>query len=182
MPTVRYVRQAALGTTSLLALALTGLTAHPAGAAEPADAAANQTVIIHTVKTPSLVLDLQGGSANPGTPVILYNAHGGANQRWEMVPVQGDWFQLRNVASGTCLANGNHSVANGHKLTGYGCNSTYEDQLWSRVGVENGDQFLLINKYSGKCMDQTTTGQQNTQVTQWRCHGLVHQRWTAETV
>ncbi|WP_420719439.1 RICIN domain-containing protein [Streptomyces sp. RTd22] len=31
-------------------------------------------------------------------------------------------------------------------------------------------------------MDQTRSGQQMTQVIQWTCHGLAHQRWTAETV
>ena len=182
MPTTPRTRRAALGTIAVLALALTGLAAGPAGAAAPGNGtAAAQTVVIHTVKDPNLVLDMAGGSANPGTPVVLYGAHGGANQKWEMIPVQGDWFQLRNVASGTCLVNGYHSVENGHELTGERCNNTYEDQLWTRVGVENGDQFTLVNKYSGKCMDQTRSGQQMTRVLQWTCHGLAHQRWTAET-
>ena len=178
MSTTRRARRTALGMMAVLALAFTGLAMGPADAAAP-DA---QTVVIHTVNNPNLVLDMAGGSANPGTPVVLYNAHGGANQKWEMIPVQGDWFQLRNVASGTCLVNGYHSVENGHELTGEGCNKTYEDQLWTRVPVENGDQFTLVNKYSGKCMDQTRNGQQMTEVIQWTCHGLAHQRWTAETV
>ncbi|MCF6524574.1 RICIN domain-containing protein [Streptomyces sp. JJ36] len=179
------LRKRILGTTALLALAASGLSVStPAGAQAPAapEATANQTVVLHTVKDPNLVVDLAYGSPTPGTKVILHPAHGGANQKWEVVPVQGDWFQLKNKASGTCLVNGYHSVENGHKLAGYGCNKGYEDQLWTRVQVENGNQFTLVNKYSGKCMDQTTTGAVYTQLIQWNCHGLVHQRFTAETV
>ncbi|MBW8092941.1 RICIN domain-containing protein [Streptomyces hygroscopicus subsp. hygroscopicus] len=178
------VRQAALGGT-LLALALTGLAVTPAGAAAPggpATRAAGQTVILHTVNDPNLVADLAYGSSTDGTPVTLYPEHGGTNQQWEVVPVQGNWFQLRNKASGTCLVNGHHSVDNGHQLAGYGCNPGYEDQLWARVGVENSDQFTLVNKYSGKCMDQTLNGTALTQLTQWDCHGESQQRWTATTV
>lgn len=185
MPARRRLR---LATTALLTLATAGLAVNPAGAAaetrqaaEPRAAAAD-TVILHTVKNPNLVVDMAGGSSAQGTRVILYPAHGGANQKWEVVPVRGDWFQLKNTASGTCLVNGFHSVENGHKLTGSPCNSNWEDQLWARVPAEGGGQFTLVNKYSGKCMDQTTTGQNFTQVIQWTCHGLAHQRFTAQSV
>lgn len=174
-------RRAALGCTALLALALTGVAMSPATAAPSVDAAA-QTLVLRTVKDPNLVADLAYSSPTPGNPVTLYPYHGGGNQQWEVVPVQGDWFQLRNKASGTCLVNGYHSVENGHKLAGYGCNSGYEDQLWTMVGVENTNQFTLVNKYSGKCMDQTLNGTTLTQLTQWQCHGQVQQRWTATVV
>ncbi|MCX2968636.1 MULTISPECIES: RICIN domain-containing protein [Streptomyces] len=181
-------RRKLLAVTALLGLAFAGLSANPAGAAAPAaEAAAEaaptaQTLVLRSVKNSNLVVDLAGSSARPGTPVITYPYHGGANQQWEVVPVQGDWFQLRNKASGTCLVNGYHSVENGHELTGYGCNSGYEDQLWARVPVENGKEFTLVNKYSGKCMDQTRTPQARTPIIQWTCHGLAHQRFTAQSV
>ncbi|MFD8097413.1 RICIN domain-containing protein [Streptomyces malaysiensis] len=179
------VRQTTLGGTALLALALTGLVVSPASATthgESVAQAAPQTLILHTVKDPNLVADLANGSPTPGTPVTLYPEHGGANQQWEVVPVQGNWFQLRNKASGTCLVNGYHSMDNGHELAGYGCNPGYEDQLWARVGVENSNQFTLVNKYSGRCVDQTLNGTSYTQLTQWDCHGESQQRWTATTV
>lgn len=178
------LRSRILGITALLGLALTGLSAGAAAApAAPAQpSAANETVVLHTVNDPNLVVDMAAGSSAPGTRVILYPKHGGTNQQWEKVPVQGDWFQLKNKASGTCLVNGYHSVENGHKLTGYGCNSSYEDQLWAIVPVQGSDQFALVNKYSGKCMDQTLEAATFTQVTQWTCHGLAHQLFTAEYV
>jgi hypothetical protein len=178
-------RRAALGGTALLALTLTNLPGSPATAAEPdasATQAVEQTLVLRTAKDPNLVADMAYGSPNPGNPVTLYPAHGGTNQQWEVVPVQGNWFQLRNKASGTCLVNGYHSVENGHKLAGYGCNKGYEDQLWARVGVENSNQFTLVNKYSGKCMDQTLNIAALVQITQWDCHGQVQQRWTATVV
>jgi hypothetical protein len=173
-----------LSTTALLALTLSGLSAGPAAAAQGAQAApdAAPAVVLHTVKDPNLVVDLDHGNHAEGTPVILYRAHGGANQQWEVVPVQGDWFQLKNKASGTCLVNRFHSVENGHKLTGSRCDKSYEDQLWTRVPVAGTDQFTLVDKYSGKCMDQTLDGRSMTPVTQWACHGLAHQRFTAQSV
>ncbi|WP_063735231.1 RICIN domain-containing protein [Streptomyces sp. RTd22] len=96
MSTTPRVRRSALDTMTVLALALTGLAmGGPASAAAPE----NDTVVIHTVKDPNLVLDMAGGSANPGTRVVLYGAHGGANQKWEMAPVQGDWSGSRTVTS-----------------------------------------------------------------------------------
>lgn len=180
-----FARKTALGGTALLALAFAGLAGFPAtaaGADTPAAQAAPQILVLHTVEDPNLVADMAYGSPNPGNPVTLYPAHGGTNQQWEVLPVQGNWFQLRNVASGTCLVNGYHSVENGHQLAGYGCNEGYEDQLWARVGVENSNQFTLVNKYSGKCMDQTFDIVALTRLTQWDCHGQVQQRWTATAV
>lgn len=177
-----------LSTTALLALTLSGLSAGPATAAQgaqgaqPASDAAASTVVLHTVKDPNLVVDLDHGNPAGGTPVILYRAHGGANQKWEVVPVRGDWFQLKNKASGTCLVNRFHSVENNHRLTGSTCNKGFEDQLWTRVPVAGTDQFTLVNKYSGKCMDQTLSAASGTPVIQWKCHGLAHQRFTAEAV
>ena len=61
------------------------------------------------------VLDIEGGVASIGSPVILFPKHGGANQKWEEVPISDDlpWYKLRNPASGLCL-----QVTNfGHDLT-----------------------------------------------------------------
>jgi hypothetical protein len=181
------LRRGMLSTTALLALTLAGLSAGPATAAQGAQGAENEqnaatSVVLHTVKDPNLVVDLDHGNPAGGTPVILYREHGGANQQWEVVPVRGDWFQLKNKASGTCLVNRYHSTENGHRLTGSSCNKSYEDQLWTRVPIEGTDQFTLVNKYSGKCMDQTLDVRSGSPLTQWTCHGLVHQRFTAQNV
>lgn len=175
------VRKAAAVSAAALALTLTGLTVNPAAAASDA-AQAPATLIVRSVKNPALVVDLSGGSSEQGTPVILNLPTGGASQQWEVVPVQGDWFQLRNQASGTCLVNGYHSADNGHELAGFPCISEYEDQLWTRVGVAGTNQFTLVNKYSGKCMDQGLVPLPRTKVTQSTCTGQSQQRWTATNV
>ena len=61
--------------------------------------------------TTKKVLDIEGGvsSSNPayiGNPVILFPKHGGANQKWEVVPSHvnpSHWMKLRNPESGLCL-------------------------------------------------------------------------------
>ncbi|UNZ16799.1 RICIN domain-containing protein [Streptomyces sp. 891-h] len=173
-------RRVLLSATALLGLAATGLATSVPGASADDRAAAADTVIVHSAKNSRLVMDVQGASKANGARIILYPRHGAANQRWQIVPGQGDWFQLRSVNSGRCLVNAYHSVQNGHGLTQMGCNSSYEDQFWARVPVGNGDKFTLVNKYSGKCADQTLDGRPRTQVIQWTCHGLSHQLWTAE--
>ncbi|MBO8193497.1 RICIN domain-containing protein [Streptomyces oryzae] len=174
-------RRALLSATVLLGLAATGLATSVPGATAD-DRAAQHTVIIHSAKNSNLVMDVEGASKQNGARIILYPRHARDNQRWQILPGKGDWFQLRSVDSGKCLVNTYHSVENGHGLTQVGCNSNYEDQFWARVPVANGDKFTLVNKYSGKCADQTLDGRPRTQVTQWTCHGLSHQLWTAETV
>ncbi len=181
-------RKKMLSISALLTMLIAGLSATPAGALDaeaPGDQAApaaGETVVLRTVKDPNLVVDMSSGSSEEGASVILYPAHGGANQSWEIVPVQGDWFQLKNKASGTCLVNQFHSVENRHKLTGVPCIKAYTDQHWARVPVNGGEEFTLVDRYSGKCMDQTLNGVSGTEVTQWTCHGLAHQRFTATTV
>lgn len=170
-------RRALLGTAAVLGLMLAGVSA----AASPASAA-NRVTIIHTVNDPNLVIDLEASNPADGTRIILYPRHGGANQRWEIVPVNGDWSQLRSQATGKCLVNTMHSTQNGNGLSEAGCNPNYDDQLWVTVPVQGSDQFTIVNKYSGKCMDQTLNARPLSQVTQWRCHGLNHQLWTNEFV
>ncbi|MFJ9737197.1 RICIN domain-containing protein [Streptomyces sp. NPDC101166] len=174
-----FARKAAAVCAAALTLTLTGLTVNPAAAAPEA---APRPLMIRSVKVPTLVVDMSGGSSAQDTPAVLNLQTGGASQLWEVVPVQGDWFQLRNEASGTCLVNGYHSVDNGHGLSGFPCIAEYEDQLWTRVAVAGTNQFSLVNKYSGKCMDQGALPLPRTQVTQSTCTGQAQQRWTAITV
>ena len=48
------------------------------------------------------VLDIEGEVFSPGREVIVYPKHGGANQKWEVVPTD-DWMKLRNPKSGLYL-------------------------------------------------------------------------------
>lgn len=180
-----FVRQAVVGSTALLALLLGNPTAGNATKAKhdaPAAQAAGETLVLHTAFNPSTVASLWNNSAADGTPVVLWPfvGQGTDNQKWEVIPVQGDWFQLRNKMTKTCLVNGFHHVDEDWKLAGYGCNPAYEDQLWTRVNVAGTDRFALVNKYSGKCMDQTFQPVP-AQLVQHTCHGQIQQLWTATT-
>ena len=65
------------------------------------------------------VLDIAGG-ASVRNPVILYPKHGGAHQKWGVVPTD-DWMKLRNPGSGLCL----QVSKNGQELTVEGVIHTY---------------------------------------------------------
>ncbi|UUN30767.1 ricin-type beta-trefoil lectin domain protein [Streptomyces sp. FIT100] len=58
-----------------------------------------------------LCLDIEGGGTAAGTPVEVYDCHGGANQQWRH---QGG--TLRNPASGRCLEPVGGASANGTRL------------------------------------------------------------------
>lgn len=174
-----FVRHTAIGSTGLLALLAPNVTANPATAA-PRNASAagpsRQTVVLANSESNKVATLYNGSSAN-GTAVVMWPVSGTwtDNQKWEIVPVQGDWFQLQNKASKTCLANPSGSVDNGTNLVGYACNKQ-EDQLWSRVNLDNGF-MLLTNKASGKCISRT--GQVNPiRINQQTCYGTApEQRW-----
>ena len=65
------------------------------------------------------VLDIAGG-ASIRNPVILYPKHGGAHQKWGVVPTD-EWMKLINPGSGLCLQVSN----SGQELTVEGGIHTY---------------------------------------------------------
>ncbi|WP_242331670.1 RICIN domain-containing protein [Streptomyces formicae] len=60
-----------------------------------------------------LCLDIEGGGTAAGTPVEVYDCHGGANQQWRYQS-----GTLRNPASGRCL-----EPVGALRPTGRGCRS-----------------------------------------------------------
>jgi hypothetical protein len=187
-----FARKAVAGGTALLAVLLSTLTANPATAATSASAAqlAGETLVLHTAFNPNNAASLWYGSPANGAAIQswpLDGQSGSANQQWEVVPEpNGDWFRLKNKAGGTCITVEKPHGDDGVKLVGWTCTNSYA-QLWTRVPIDNGtNQFTLVNRYSGKCMDQTLSGGDTKpipyQLVQWRCHGQVQQRWTATTV
>lgn len=54
------------------------------------------------IKDGNKCLDVSGGGTGNGTPVILWDCHGGKNQLWTTNPI-GEGFQIRSAQSGKCL-------------------------------------------------------------------------------
>ena len=78
-----------------------------------------------------MVLDIAGG-ASIRNPVILYPKHGGAHQKWEVVPTD-DWMKLINPGSGLCLQVSN----SGQELTVEGEIHTYLCKYSKSTVIEN---------------------------------------------
>ena len=61
------------------------------------------------------VLDDPGASPNNGAVIDQWQLNGGANQRWDLVPVGNGNYEIRNEASGKVLDNG-LSTSEGTKI------------------------------------------------------------------
>ncbi|MFI0240191.1 RICIN domain-containing protein [Streptomyces sp. NPDC016845] len=172
-------RRATLTALALAGLAFTGLSTPAATAAEaPAAPPLQGTVVIRTATDPGMVVDLDHGSPATGAPVLVYPDHDGANQKWQVVPIAGEWFQLKNVASGSCLVNIRHSQEDGHQLAGAPCTAAYEDTRWTSVPTGKGEEVALVNNNNGKCMDQTGAAHnEHPTLEQWACRGDARQHW-----
>lgn len=175
-----FIRRSTVGSTALLTLLVPNLTANPATArAHDASAASEPSVatyILYAYPSNNNVLTLSNGSSANGTPVIESPKVGtGAEyQKWVVTGQDSGWIQVRNKATGTCLANPSSSTGSGTKLIGHDClgkgNTPKDDQLWAFVNndVNKGVKYYaLINKASGKCLTHTGTG---VQITQEFCH------------
>jgi|GEM_PF-163266 len=60
------------------------------------------------------VLDVQGGSATDGTPIIVYNLHGGNSQKWKVTDAGGGYVALKSaVGTNKSLDVRNGATSNG---------------------------------------------------------------------
>jgi alpha-glucosidase len=109
-------------------------------------------------------LDNDNSNAN-GTPAIIWDCNGGANQKWTLTN-----GTLQN--NGTCLDVTGNATANGTLVEQWQCNGG-ANQRWTS---QNG---TLVSAASGRCLDvpggSTTNG---VQLIIWDCNGGSNQRWT----
>ncbi|MFD9737657.1 RICIN domain-containing protein [Umezawaea sp. NPDC059074] len=114
-------------------------------------------------------VDLDAWGTADGTTALLWDCHGGANQRWEW---RGD--ALVNPVSGKCLDVRGSGTANGSQVWLWSCLGNGA-QRWVLEG--NGN---LRNPQSGKCLDAVERGTANgTRLQIWDCGGGVQpqQQW-----
>jgi hypothetical protein len=74
-----------------------------------------------------MVLDVAGGSTQAGANVVQWLGHGGANQRWNPVPLPRGGQHIVNPKSGMCLA-GSHEP--GASLFQWYCNDDDPNEQW----------------------------------------------------
>jgi alpha-galactosidase len=122
-----------------------------------------------------LVLDITGASTVNGALAIQWPYHGGANQQWQEVPVNGG-YKLVNRNSGLVLDDPGGSKSNGTQLDQWS-DTNSANQWWNLVPAGNG-YYYLVNQNSGLYAD--VSGASTTQgaaVIQWPANGGANQQW-----
>ncbi|MEU5157360.1 glycosyl hydrolase [Glycomyces sp. NPDC021274] len=115
-------------------------------------------------------LDTTGGSATPGTAVVIRDCSGAASQQWEFTTAG----ELRTSGGTRCLDAYNNQTTAGTRLVIWNCNGGANQQFnLNGNGSIGGEQ-------SGLCVDVVGAATANGTATQlWNCNGQTNQRWSS---
>jgi glucose/arabinose dehydrogenase len=117
-------------------------------------------------------LDVSGGSQQPGTPAIIFDCHGGANQKWELTAA----YELRTFDGTRCLDVRGNSTQPQAVVQSYTCTGG-QNQKWTLR-----PDRTIINPKSGLCLTVKGGATANsTGIDIWRCEGTLHQQWSFGT-
>ena len=131
----------------------------------------------------SLVMDVAGGSAGSGSPVVQDQAQSqDAGQQWKLTLVSGNVYTITNGGSGMCLEVPGSSTAQGTQLDQAACTGG-SNQQWALDATGNYSSpsntgFNLVNLGSGWVADvsgQSTSA--GAAVIQWGGNGGDNQIW-----
>ncbi len=123
-------------------------------------------------------LDVTNVSTADGASIQQWQYLGGANQKWNIVPTGGGYFEIVNVNSGKVLdvTGGGAALANGLTIQQWDYMGGYNQQ-WSIVPLGNG-YFEIVSALSGKVLDITGASTANgAPIQQWDYLGGDHQQW-----
>lgn len=121
-------------------------------------------------------LDVYGVSSADGANVIQWPCHGGSNQKWELVPLEGGIFEIVAAHSGKCLDVFGASSVNEANVIQWPCHGE-TNQQWQLVPHGDG-AFQIEAVHSGQCLDVSKASKANAaNVIQWPCHGGINQQW-----
>ncbi len=119
--------------------------------AGPASASTAFTVHVTPNNTLGLLLDVSGGSTQPGAPVIDWFANGGANQEWTFYSYGGNnTYEIVNVNSGMCLTT--DGVA-GDQVFQMPCNGSSTQQWATGLNPSSVNAYTIRNIYSNLYLD-----------------------------
>lgn len=144
----------------------------------PTPPVSNATYQLRLGTGQGLCVDVQGASREDGAPVQQYTCNGTPAQRWNLINIQNDVFELRSEASGKCLDVRGASAANGAAVQQYTCNGTAA-QRWSVQALGAGVYRLVSRTGSSKCLDVPQASSQNAvKLQQYTCNGTAAQSLT----
>ena len=112
-------------------------------------------------------VDVDGGATAPGTAVLLWDCHTGANQQWTTTASS----ELR-IFGDRCLDALDQGTANGTRVVIGSCGGQ-ANQKWTL----NADGSIR-NVHSGLCLDAEGAATANgTRLVLWTCNGQNNQKW-----
>ncbi|MDH6131959.1 hexosaminidase [Kitasatospora sp. MAA4] len=128
----------------------------------------------HTLTTSGQALDDPASATAPGTQLITWLLHGGANQQWTFTQQADGSYQLVNGVSGLCADVSGGSTAAGAAVVQSTCTGS-ADQHWTVTPAGGG--YTLANVQSGLLLTTASTANLAA-VTQQADTGSALQRWT----
>ena len=122
-------------------------------------------------------MDVAGASKAPGAAVIQWPANGGANQKWNLVPLGGDVYRVVAVHSGLVLDVAGESTAPGAPVIQWPWHGG-ANQQWRVNPVAGTDRFRITSVRSGHVLDvEGESTADGARVIQWPWHGGANQQW-----
>jgi Ricin-type beta-trefoil lectin domain-like len=140
-----------------------------------------------------LVLDIPDASNNPGVQIQQFPENGGGNQKWKLVPVQGNYWNTQSVSSGLVL-DVEHSSGDNHARILQWPNNGGRNQQWEFDLVQdplgavdttfldapltNFSYFKVRCRNSGKVMDvPSSQSNPNILIQQYDDNNGFNQHW-----
>jgi glucosylceramidase len=169
--------------TALAAVLGLGIVGPAATAASAAPALATVINAKFFNQYTGLALDIVGPSTVVGTRLNQANPYNTSSELWTLAP-HGNYYAFINQYSGQCMDIDGPSKSNGAAVHQwpcyYGDNQLWSLSSWAVLG-SNGSVILepvIINKYSGKCLDVTGfNASAGALLQQWSCSGDWNQQF-----
>ncbi len=122
-------------------------------------------------------IDVENGYSNIGTYVQLYKkSSGNSAQIFTIEHYSGDWYRIRNTATGLVLNVPSANNQNGQRLWMWDSNDTTSASLWRFADAGNG-KYVIQNKL-GKVIDLDNNITKNSsRLHLWSCHSGASAKW-----
>ncbi|MBC7533358.1 MAG: RICIN domain-containing protein [Oligoflexus sp.] len=122
-------------------------------------------------------LDARGGSPENGTVYQQFECNGEIDQKFRLINVKDDEYELRAVNGGRCVSSAGGKTENGNPMILWDCGGG-PDQHVRLLPAKNGAYKVRFSN-SGKCMDiqGESSSENGKDVHQWDCGDNADQAW-----
>ncbi|GAB3235832.1 hypothetical protein GCM10027447_33750 [Glycomyces halotolerans] len=128
-----------------------------------------------------LVLDISGGSSEPGAELIQYNRTGASNQQFRFIDAGNGHYRIQARHSGHVLDVYDWDASNGAQIVQWTDVNNTNQQWEARENAEG--YYVFVNRFSGKALDvweQSTSP--GSRISQYNVTGGANQQWRLSPV